>query len=244
MTALSTLPDLLTWENLEIPYRYYCSRRRRTLGISVYPDLSVLVRAPFATSREEIRRFVLERAGWIVRTQRRLEQHVSEPLLYRSGETHHYIGKQYRLELKQGQKDCITCLRGCLVVTIRHEPTEEKAKKLLDVWYRARADILFHERLAACQQRATQEGIPLPALRIRKMRTRWGSFSSKGKITLNLLLIMAPIECLDYVILHELCHHKVRRHGPRFWGLLKRLMPDYEERQRELNAAAMTLRLP
>jgi predicted metal-dependent hydrolase len=242
---MKTLPDLVTWEGIEISYHYYHSRRRRTLGITVYPDLSVLVRAPFATSRDAMRQFVLDRAGWIIRAQGKFRQHVpSEPLLDRSGETHHYTGKRYRLEVNQGQKDCVTCLSERLLVTTRHEPTEEKTKKLLDAWYRARADILFHERLAACQQRAAREGIPLLALRIRKMRTRWGSFSSKGGITLNLLLIMVPVACLDYVILHELCHHKVRRHGPQFWRLLRRLMPECEERKRELNALAMALRLP
>ena len=146
-------------------------------------------------------------------------------------------------EVKQGQKDCVTCLAGRLLVTTRHEPTEEKARKLLDGWYRARAEVLFPDRLSVCQERAAGEGIPLPGLRIRKMRSRWGSFSSKGGVTLNLLLIMAPVECLDYVILHELCHFKVRRHGPRFWGLVRRLMPEYEERRRELSTYAINLRL-
>jgi len=128
-----------------------------------------------------------------------------------------------------------------VVVTTRIEPTEERTKKLLDAWYRSRADMFFHERLAACRHWAAQEGIPMPDLRIRKMRTRWGSFSLKGGMTLNLLLIMVPVECLDYVILHELCHYKVGRHGPRFWRLLKRVMPDCEERKKELNTYAGSL---
>jgi predicted metal-dependent hydrolase len=192
-----------------------------------------------------VRRFVLERAGWIARVRRRFLQHVpSQPLLYRSGETHLYAGRQYQLEVKQGEKDRVTCLSGRLLVTSRHRPTEERTKKLLDAWYQTRAEILFHDRLSACQRIAAQEGIPLPVLRIRKMRTCWGSFSPRGRMTLNLLLIMAPVECLDYVILHELCHHKVGRHGPRFWGLLTRLMPDCKERKRELNSHAGTLCLP
>ncbi len=242
---MNDLPDSVTWESLEISYRYYCSRRRRTFGISVYPDLSVLVRAPFGTSREAVRQFVFSRAGWIVRAQRKLDRYIPlQPLLYRSGETHHYIGRQYQLEVREGRSDYVTCLSGRVVVTMRLEPTAERTKKLLDAWYRSRAVIVFHERLAVCQRSAAQEGIPMPALRIREMRTRWGSFSSKGGITLNLLLIMMPVECLDYVIFHELCHYKVGRHGPRFWGLLKRLMPDCEERKKELNAYAGSLRLP
>jgi predicted metal-dependent hydrolase len=242
---IKTTPDLVAYEGLEISYRYYCSPRRRTLGISVRHDLSVLVRAPFGTSRDKVRSFVLEHVGWIVRTQRRLAQHGhSEPPSYRSGETHHYAGRPYLLEVKQGQRDSVTCLSDLLVVTVRQEPSETKTKKLLDAWYRARADILFHERLTVCHQWAVSEGIPLPTLRIRKMRTRWGSYSSKGRVTLNLLLVLAPVEYLDYVILHELCHYKIGRHGPRFWKLLRRLMPDCEERRRALNAYASAMRLP
>lgn len=246
ISPIKTLPDSVTWESLEISYRYYCSRRRRTLAISVYPDRSVLVRAPFGTSRENVRRFVIGRAGWIVRARQRLEQYApAQPILYRSGESHHYVGKQYRLEVQQGKKDCVTCLAGRLLVTTRQSPTEEKTKKLLDVWYRARADILFHDRLAVCRQWAAREGIPLPDLKIRRMRTRWGSFSSRqGAITLNLSLIMVPVESLDYVILHELCHYKVGHHGRQFWGLLTRLLPDCKERRKALNAYAANLRLP
>ena len=78
------------------------------------------------------------------------------------------------------------------------------------------------------------EGIPLPKFRIRQMKSRWGSCSPTGWITLNLLLIKTPQECIDYVIVHELCHLKVRGHGPRFWSLVEKFMADYKERRKEL----------
>jgi predicted metal-dependent hydrolase len=239
---IQTYPDAATWEGDSILYRYYCSRRRRSLAISVLHDLSVTVRAPYGTSREQIRLFVVEHAGWILRTQRKLGQQSNpEPLSFRDGETHCYAGRSYLLEVNQGERDSVACLDNRLVVTMRQEPSEEKTKKILDAWYRRRADILFHDRLAVCHERAASEGIPLPVLRIRKMRSRWGSYSPKGVITLNLLLILFPVECLDYVVLHELCHYKVGRHGPRFWKLLKRLMPDCQERRGALNAYGRNL---
>lgn len=242
---IETTPDQLNRDGLKISYHYYCSRARRTLAISVRPDLSILVRAPYRTSRETIRLFVHEHADWIVRTRQKLAgQEHSPPLTYRTGDTHHYAGKPYRLEVKQGQRDAVVCLGDSLIVTVRQEPTEERTKKLLAAWYRRRADILFHDRLAICHQRAASEGIPLPVLRIRKMRSRWGSYSSRGQVTLNLTLILVSIDYLDYVILHELCHYKVGRHGPRFWKLMKQLLPDCVERRRALNACARGLVLP
>jgi predicted metal-dependent hydrolase len=235
----------VVWEGTEIPYRYYCSSRRKTLGISVFPDLSVVVRAPFGTSRDAIRRFVEERAVWIMRARATLQQRVPpEPPRYECGEIHHYAGRPYRLDLARGPRDGVSCLADRILVTMRHEPTGGRAKKLLDAWYRTRADILFHDRLEACHKEAAREGIPMPDLKIRRMHTRWGTYSSRGVVTLNLLLVMMPVEYLDYVILHELCHYRVGRHGPRFWGLLRRLLPDCEERRKGLNAYAKRLHLP
>jgi predicted metal-dependent hydrolase len=241
---IKSLPDSVTWEGTDLSYQYYCSRRRRTLAISVFPDRMVLVRAPHGTSRKTIQQFVLSRAGWVNAALRRFERiDVPEPPRYRSGEIHHYAGRKYRLEVKQGHKDSVACLSDSILVTTLHPPTGERVRKLLDRWYRARADILFHDRLAACGLVAEREGIPLPALRIRKMRSRWGSFSTRTGVTLNLMLVMMPVECLDYVILHELCHYKVGHHGAAFWKLLTRLLPDCRERKKALNAYALYLRL-
>ncbi|MCK5539495.1 MAG: DUF45 domain-containing protein [Deltaproteobacteria bacterium] len=108
-------------------------------------------------------------------------------------------------------------------------------EKLLSDWYRQHAQRIFRERLEICLQRVAREGVKAPNLRIQKMTNRWGSCSEQGKIILNLELIKAPKECIDYVITHELCHLKEKHHGLRFWRLLEKLMPDYRERRQRLN---------
>ena len=234
MTEVQT--DTVTWGAVQIIYQYHRARRR-TLSISVYPDLSVAVRVPLRTSLETIRQFVLKKAAWISKAWRNFELYLPKqpPRRYVGGETHRYLGRQYRLKLERGVEDSVKCLRGYLWVTTGDEPTPDRAKALLYAWYRAHARIVFEERLLNCHKKVAKEGIPLPGLSIRQMVSRWGSFSGSGRITLNLLLIAAPKECIDYVILHELCHFKVKRHGARFWRLMGRLMPDYEERRKKLN---------
>jgi predicted metal-dependent hydrolase len=143
----------------------------------------------------------------------------------------------YPLEVCSGDKASATFIAGCIHVTTKGEPTAENVRRLLDRWYRAQAEIVFRERLAACHLRMPK-GIPLPPLRIRPMKTRWGSFSPQGRVTLNLWLVTMPVDCLDYVILHELCHFRIRGHGPRFWNLLERFLPDHRQRRKELNARA------
>jgi predicted metal-dependent hydrolase len=231
--------DTITWGTVEIPYRYSFSQRK-TLGISVHPDMSITVKAPHGTSTETIQGFVHRRGSWINRAWRDFEQYLPKqpPRRYVSGETHRYLGRQYRLKLVQGEADSVKCLRGYLWVMTKDEPAPERAKALLESWYRSHAQAVFQERLLVCHQRAAREGIILPILQIRKMASRWGSFSAAGRITLNLALIKAPKECIDYVILHELCHFREKHHGPRFWKLLHRLMPDFEERRSKLNLYA------
>jgi predicted metal-dependent hydrolase len=229
--------DVVKWGTTEIPYRYEFSRRK-TISIQVHPDLSVLIKAPLGTTLETIRTFISRRGAWIKRSWRDFEQYLPKqpPRRYINGETHRYLGRQYRLKAIQGETNAVKCLRGYLWVETKEEPKPEKVKKLLDSWYRSHAKVIFEDRLISCLEKARKEKIPFPLLTIRTMVSRWGSASSSGRITLNLRLIMVPKECIDYVILHELCHLKIKHHGPQFWRLLERLMPDYEERRKKLNS--------
>jgi len=231
--------DVVRWGRVEIPYTYKLASRK-SLAISVRPDLSVEVLAPLDTPLEEIRERVIKRGAWIRKAWREFELYLPKqpPRRYVNGETHRYLGRQYRLRAEWGDENAVKCLRGYLQVTSRTEPTPYRVKKQLEEWYREHARRVFRERLTECCRRAALEGVEEPPLFIRRMETRWGSCSAKGKVYLNLELIKASKECIDYVIMHELCHLKVSSHGPKFWRLLAKLMPDYEERKKKLNRFA------
>lgn len=154
---------------------------------------------------------------------------------YVNGETHRYLGKQYRLKAVHGDEISVKCQRGYLWVTTPHRPSPETSRDLLEAWYTERALAVFNERLSECHRKVARERIPYPMLAIRKMTRRWGSCTKEGRIILNLEMIKAPKDCIDYVIVHELCHLKEHNHGQKFWKLLARVMPDYEERRRRLN---------
>ncbi|MBQ9248780.1 MAG: M48 family metallopeptidase [Oscillospiraceae bacterium] len=89
-------------------------------------------------------------------------------------------------------------------------------------------------------------GVEYERIAIRKQRTKWGSCSSKGNLNFNCLLVLAPPEVLDYVVVHELCHRKEMNHSPRFWAEVRRVLPDYEDARRWLreNGGALLARLP
>jgi predicted metal-dependent hydrolase len=224
----------IKWGTLDIPYKYGFSQRK-TFALSVNPDLTVTVKAPLGCNAKEIESFVMRRGSWISRAWRDFEQYLPKQpqRRYVNGETHRYLGRQYRLKLQQGDTDSVKCLRGYLWVTTKNKPSAEKAKELLESWYRKHAKAVFQERLLICQ--TARESTSLPFLQIKRMVSRWGSFSSAGRITLNLELIKAPKECIDYVILHELCHCKVKQHNPKFWRLLQSVMSDFEKQKKRLN---------
>lgn len=231
--------DVVRWGRVEIPFSYKRSDRK-TLAISVHPDLTVEVLAPLDISLDVIRERIIKRGAWIRKAWREFELYLpKQPARrYVNGETHRYLGRQYRLRAEQGEEDSVKCLRGYLHVISRVAPTPPKIQAQLEKWYHDHARRVFRERLAECCRLASVEGIQVPPLSIRKMRTRWGSCSGKGRVALNLELIKASKECIDYVITHELCHLKIPSHGPKFWRLLAKLMPDYEIRKRKLNQFA------
>jgi predicted metal-dependent hydrolase len=160
------------------------------------------------------------------------------PREYVSGESHFYLGRRHvlKIHLSKAASSGVRMLRGRLDVTAATRDAKT-VKGLLDAWYRKRAHEVFKRRLALCAERADWLKA-LPALRLLKMKTQWGSCSPRGEIIVNPALVKAPSACIDYVLSHELCHIQEHNHGDRFYHLLERLMPDWKDRKRELDDMA------
>lgn len=231
--------DHVMWGETDLAYTYR-QGRARTLTITVHPDLSIEVVAPAGATRHAIRSKVLKRGAWIARVRRRFARlHPLQPARqFVPGETHRYLGRQYRLRLAEGSEEEVALHRGFIVVTSGRRLTSARLRRLVLGWYDRRAAEILRERLTACVRLAAAHRIPTPRLTVRPMAARWGSCSKRGLVTLNPELIKAPKDCIDYVICHELCHLVVRNHGPRFWKLLKALVPDWEEQRERLNGMA------
>jgi len=210
---------------------------RKTLGIDVHPDLSVTVTAPQGSSPTEVAARVQKRGAWILRQQREFELYL--PLVpsrqYVSGETHFYLGKQYRLKIVAGVEEQVKLTRGRLFVHTPDPQDRERVQHQLTEWYRKHAQRIFAERLDACYPRVEKFGVPYPIFEIRQMEKRWGSCTVEGKILLNPRLIQTPKELIDYVMMHELCHLREHHHGSAFYAMLDRVMPDWRTRRQRLN---------
>lgn len=208
--------------------------------IKVLPDCRVQVSAPASASDEAVLLATKQRARWIYQQLRdfrsRLE-HV-RPRQFVSGESHYYLGKQYVLKVLEDStaKPTVKLLRGKIEVTVR-EKSLEKIQQLLTDWYKARAKEVFARRLTAMLEQALWVSAT-PPLRILTTQTQWGSCSPAGRLTLNPHLVKAPRECIDYVILHELCHLAEHNHSERFYRLMSQVMPQWEKTKARLDEMA------
>jgi len=211
---------------------------RKTLSISVFPDLAVMVKAPEGVAFDQIAETVERRANWILKQRRHfeaLERPSSPPREYVSGEAYRFLGRQLRLRVLESTIDRVTRSRNILTIET-HKPTDRAVVgQQVEGWFTAQAGRIFAERLKACYARIAHWDLPMPTLAIRAMKARWGSLTPKGTITLNRKLIQAPTELIDYVILHELCHLREMNHKPAFYAILDQILPTWREHRQQLN---------
>lgn len=208
---------------------------RKTLGITVNPNLSVNVKAPLNSKKEDIFKIVEKRASWILEQKRfflSFEPRKTE-FLYKSGETHYYLGRQYLLKIIEGKAEDVF-YKGRYLLIETNDKSLQNVKKLLDRWYRERAKIKFAEIAEPLIQQFKKYEVEPNNLYIQNMKFRWGSCSTKGNIILNPELIKAPKPCIEYVIIHELCHLVHRNHSKAFFQLQSREMPNWEKWKEKL----------
>lgn len=211
---------------------------RKTLDITVHPNCAITVTAPVGSALASIEDKLKRRASWIMKQQREFEKYL--PTLparqYVSGETHLYLGRQYRLKVVEGATSSVSLTAGRFVIESPQPGDSAAIKAQLTAWYREKAQRVFAEQLELCLKRVAVIGIQeKPSLQLRTMPKRWGSCTSEGTIILNPRLIQVRKDLIDYVITHELCHLKEHNHSGNYYKLLDRVMPDWEERRGKLN---------
>lgn len=209
---------------------------RKTLAIGVHPDLSVIVKAPDGTKLMDIEKKVHSRSKWILNQKRRFEIFLPDvpPRKYVSGESHRFLGRQYRLKVLKHDTEQIKLTRQFLEV-YSPDTSPSNVRELVEEWYLNQASLVFQERLSTSYNKLSREKIPYPKISIRRMQSSWGSCSATGTISLNIKLIQVTKEYIDYVLLHELCHLKYLHHEPEFYKLLSRMMPDWKRKKEKLD---------
>ncbi len=203
---------------------------RKSLSIEVYPDNSIKVLAPIKSNLAEIKKVVLKKCRWIIKQQNYFEQFLPKTpeREYVSGETHYYLGKGYLLKIRPGAKNSVKLKGGCFNVTYHGENSQEITKNLLAKWYYQHAEKKFYALADMVFQKFKEFEIEQPNIEIRRMAKRWGSCQKNGKIIINPEIVKAPTKCIEYVIIHEMCHLVQFNHNKKFYNLLSQKMPNWE----------------
>ena len=229
---------LMKYGRLRIPFKIDFQARSQ-LTIHVHPEMRLEVLAPQERTPEAILKRIEAKSAWIAKQWRYFERYQpTQPAReFASGETHRYLGRQYRLKVLKSEEQSAK-LSGKFLHIGQPDTSEHKAtQELVMAWYRQHAEATFAKRLAECLLKCKSLKLEsTPKLTVRLMKRRWGSCSKAGNITLNLDLIRVPIHCIDYVIIHELCHLKIHDHSPHFYRTLTRILPDWESRKERLES--------
>lgn len=206
---------------------------RKSLGITVTPDMDVMVRAPFNTPLESIKEKIRKKAPWIIKQQSFfLSFHPkTSQRKYIGGETHLYLGRQYRLQIDTGSVESVK-LKGKFILVTAIE--KSRVRDLLNEWYLQHARDKFGKIAAPLIEKFKKHKVEPSSIILLSMPTRWGSCTPKGKIILNPELIKAPRGCIEYVIIHELCHLIHHDHTQKFIDLQTKEMRDWEKWKNKL----------
>ena len=217
-------------------YKYeLIHQERKTLSLVVRPDMTIILKCPFHADDDRINSFLKRKWKWLEKQLQFFKKFPRKVYKreYVSGESFMYLGRQYQLIVKKAKEDMVSLTNGKLLLHTKNIVTDcAHKKKLIERWFKKRAEIIFHERFQEVKTYFhNSDDINLS---IRKMNKRWGSFYRKNRIILNPQLIHAPKYCIDYVLTHELSHLKYVNHDKRFYAFLSRVMPDWKDRKEKL----------
>lgn len=235
------MKHVIHYGNETYAYQLRCrASQNDKILIHVHPDGHIEIDAPEDTGIAMINRAVLKRAAWIKRQVDEARQNHEQAIAreYVGGETHFYLGRRYRLKLqKLAEPECRVSLVGGVLLVKALSTTPESVRSHLERWYRNRANEYFRRRIKELSDGIRWLEQP-PPFRLVAMRRQWGSCSPRGLVSLNPALIRAPRDCIEYVILHELCHLKEHNHSRKYYRLLSPLMPNWRATKSRLDGMA------
>lgn len=216
--------------------------KRKTIGIKITMEGAVIVMAPSYVSEREIKKVLKTKESWVEKKKieiKEAKEKMAGDLAFLK-ERLFYLGQLYQVDVvlePEFLKPSVG-LYGEKIYIMAQSFEEKEMKTMLEQWYRMEAKKIIVDRVALYQERI---GVLVNQIRIKEQKTRWGSASSRGNLNFNWKLVMAPLEVLDYVVIHELCHLKEMNHSSAFWKLVKQYDPNYKEHRNWLKEKGILL---
>lgn len=209
----------------------------KNIHLAVYPPTGrVRIAAPLGVNDDAIRLFAISKLGWIKRHQRKFEnQERISPREYKERESHYFQGRRYLLRIKEtagaGRVDLKSKIY--LDLYVKSETSLEYKKTVLNEWYRTKLKEVLPEIIAHWEKKI---GMRIDFWSVKQMKTKWGSCNiDQKRIWLNLELAKKPIQCLEYILVHEMVHLLERQHNDRFKLHMDYYLPNWKQLKNELN---------
>ena len=213
----------------------------KNIHLSVYPpNGAVRISAPLRMSLDTIRVYAISRLGWIKQQQKKLRgQERETPREYLDRESHYVWGRRYLLQLVEcDEAPSVELKHRKMVLRLRPGADDGKKQAVVEDWYRQQI------KQAAAPLIAKWEpvlGVRVDRLFVQRMKTKWGSCNTGSHcIRLNTDLAKKPVECLEYIVVHELAHLLVRHHDDRFVGLVGQCLPNWKQIRHTLNGSPLS----
>ncbi len=208
----------------------------KNVHLSVYPPNGrVRISAPKRMDLDTIRIFAISKLGWIKRQQTKLRNQQREsPREYSTRESHYYLGRRYLLKvIELDGKPSVDIMHDNLVMQVRPGTSTEQRHTILQEWYRTQLKAIIPEYIEKWEKKM---GVTVSEYGIKKMKTKWGTCNADARrIWLNLELAKKPIQCIEYIIVHEMIHLLERSHNDRFVFLMDKFLSQWRHLKDELN---------
>jgi predicted metal-dependent hydrolase len=192
---------------------------------------TITVRAPYNKNKTEIQRIVLDKASWILKKQKEYREtipQITKPS-FNENTTLPVLGTNYSLSVNKNQaKNSMELVDGQFRVGVRSTRLSQAIlKKLYENWLKEKAPKVFDSKVKKHSKRL---GVRAKRIIVKDLRNRWGSLTKTGVININVNLLKAPEDIIEYIVLHELCHLKIKEHSHHYWDMLHKFMPSYQDK--------------
>ncbi len=226
--------DRIQYGSTNLEYHIKRSKRIKTSELIVDSN-RIEIRTPLNKSLQDTRNIILDKADWILKKQKQYQETAQEIIVPSFGENSMlpYLGKNYSLKIKKNQPtQMMKFINDEFVVNITAADGDEESKlqikELYEDWLKRMAQKILLRRVKIYGQKV---GVNIQKILVKDtLKSRWASLTKKNSINFNMHLIKAPPDVIDYVVLHEICHLKIRGHSYHYWSLLYRYMPNYQEK--------------
>jgi predicted metal-dependent hydrolase len=233
--------DKVKYGTATIPYSIIKTGRVKTSELIVDAN-TITVRAPLHKDKAEIQKIVLAKASWILKKQKEYREMITEVVKpsFKDNTTLPYLGRNCLVKVKENQsKNSIEIIDGKLLVHLKSaKPSSSHLERLYENFLIEKAQVVFEVKV---EEHSKRLGVIVKGVDIKKLRNRWGSLTKNDVLNLNLNLVKAPEDVIDYIILHELCHLKIKEHSHHYWDLVHKFMPNCHDKIKWLNVNGSNL---